>query len=161
MIYPPRPSPTPADYRQRVHLSNLQETGRDMVTHSDFFDWLKRREAAVRLDVANSLRAAGYEVIHTGGGCLAWMRRITHQEHILITSNNDISGDPDTRSWEIGRYAENGWVNLEESFTLEEAIRCAGLLPPTVDTNGDPVQRIYPSLDAARAELSRPEDRRG
>jgi hypothetical protein len=121
------------------------------VTHSDFFTWPDAREAAVPVEVSNALREAGYEAIHRGGGCLAWMRRISDQEHILITSNNDISGDPDTRSWEIGRYDENGWVNLEESFTLEQAIRCADLLPAPVNANGDSVEKIYPSLDAVRA----------
>lgn len=96
-----------------------------------FYASLDRREAAVPTDVSQPLRAAGYEVIHTGGACLAWFRPVSPdgEDHILITADNDIDGDPDAREWITGRYQLNGWLNIDETFTLDEAIRNAELLP--------------------------------
>jgi hypothetical protein len=120
-----------------------------------FYASPERREAAVRADVSQPLRAAGYSVIHTGGGCLAWFRPISAngEDHILITVENDIDGDPEAREWIIGRYQLNGWVNIDETFTLDEAITYAELLPPLVSPDGEPIEELYPTLAAARFSL--------
>lgn len=115
-----------------------------------FFAWLEEREAEVAPAVSEPLRAAGYEVYHTGGGCLAWMRTLDEEgdSYLLITSNDDIAGDPESPEWSVGRYDGDSWINLEECFTLAEAIRVAGLLPVP---RGDLVQEVYPDLAAALA----------
>ena len=113
-----------------------------------------RREAAVSHRVTEPLRDAGYEISDTGGGCLAWFRPLTPDggDHLLITSNNDIDGDPGKQVWEIGRYSDNGWVSVDESFTLREAIRNAALLPPPSDKPGQ-LEGTFPTVAAARAAL--------
>lgn len=119
--------------------------------HADrFYAWLERRESAVSPGVAEPMRAEGYEVYHTGGGCLAWMRTLDEDgdSYLLITSNDDIAGDPEAQEWGVGRYDGDSWINLEECFTLSEAIRVAALLPAP---HGDLVQEVYPNLAAALA----------
>lgn len=99
--------------------------------HADrFFAALDRRIAAVAPAVAVPLRAAGYEAVHTGGGCLAWMRLLAEEKdsHILITSDADVDGDPAAAEWIVGRYDRDDFICLDESFTLAEAIRIADLL---------------------------------
>jgi hypothetical protein len=119
-----------------------------------FFAQLDERTAAVNPAVSEPLRAAGYDVAHTGGGCLAWMRLLDEEgdSYLLITSNEDIDGDPAAPEWVVGRYDGDSWINLEESFTLPDAIRVAGLLPRAV---GELVQEVYPDLAAALAANAR------
>lgn len=120
-----------------------------------FFAYLDRAEQRVRPEVAEPLRAAGYWVCHTGGGCLAWIRHLSEDgdSHLLISTNDRIDGDPDAEIWDIGRYDGDGWVNLNVSFTLRNAIEVAALLPAAIDARGEPVQEVYADLDAARAAL--------
>jgi hypothetical protein len=120
-----------------------------------FYAALDRREDAVREDVSSPLRAAGYTVIHTGGGILAWFRPISPdgEDHILITAEDEINGDPDAREWVIGRYGPDGWLCIDETFTLKDAITYAELLPPPVRPDGEPLEELYPTVAAARAAL--------
>lgn len=125
--------------------------------HADrFFTALDRRIAAIRPAVAIPLGEAGYEVVHTGGGCLAWMRLLAAEtdSHILITSDADVDGDPDAAEWIVGRYDENDFVCLDEGFTLAEAIRVADLLPAPNPTGHGFVQETFPNLAAALEALS-------
>jgi hypothetical protein len=120
-----------------------------------FYAALDRREDSVREDVSAPLRAAGYTVTHTGGGILAWFRPLSPdgEHHILLTGEDEIDGDPDAREWVIGRYAAEGWLCIDETFTLADAIKYADLLPPPVSSDGVPMEEMYPTVAAARAAL--------
>jgi hypothetical protein len=120
--------------------------------HADrFFAWLDRRIETVSANVAIPLRNAGYDVIHTGGGCLAWMRPLTDggESYILITNDVDIEGDPDAAEWVVGRYNGDDFIDIDQGFTLADAIRIADQLPPPNPSGRGIVQATFPTLAAA------------
>jgi hypothetical protein len=121
-----------------------------------FFAWLAERESSVRGDVAAPLHHAGYGVTHTGGGCLAWIRYLgdAGESYLLITTNDDIDGDPTAPVWDIGRYDGEGWINLDRSFMLADAIRAAELLPAARAPDGSSIEKVFPDVEAARAALT-------
>jgi hypothetical protein len=81
---------------------------------------------------------------------MAWMRALddTGVSYVLITSHDDVTGDAEAPEWCVGRYDGSSWINLEERFTLAEALRVATLLPAP---RGELVQETYPDLAAALA----------
>lgn len=131
-------------------LLNGHLDGRVQAHAARFWAWLASRESEVAPAVADQLRPAGYEVYHTGGGCLAWRRPLDEEgdSYLLITAGNDIAGDPMAQEWDVGRYDGDSWINLKASFTLAEAIVAAAALPMP---RGELVQEVYADLAAALA----------
>ena len=122
-----------------------------------FFASLDAREAAVRLTVAEPLRADGYEVYQPEGGCLAWRRDIGDDEYVLITWYDSVDGDPETREWLVGRYHEDGgWINLDQLFTLREAIEVARKLPSARRADGSIIEALFDTLEAALQGVEAP-----
>lgn len=115
-----------------------------------FFAALDAREAAVRPTVAEPLRADGYEVCHTGGGCLAWRRDAGEDEYVLITWYDSVDGDPEASEWLVGRYhVDGGWINLDQLFTLREAMEVARKLPSARRADGSIIEELFDTLEAA------------
>lgn len=130
-------------------------------THRDaadrFFRWMDDTEAAVRAEVADPLHAAGYHVYHTGGHCLAWMRSLSDTDphsYVLISNENRLDGNPGAAEWMVGRYDGEGWIEIQQTFPLAEAMRVAELLPPAVGRDGEPLEEAYATLDAALAAVT-------
>lgn len=122
-----------------------------------FFEWLAAREADVRPAVSEPLRAAGYVVYHTGGGCLAWFLELSEDEYLLITWNDSLDGDPEAAEWAVGRYHDDGgWVNLNQSFTLREAIEVAARLPAPRRVDGSMIEEVFDTLDEALQAVNLP-----
>lgn len=123
-----------------------------------FFASLDAREAAVRPTVAEPLRADGYEVYHTGGGCLAWRRDIGEDEYVLITWYDSVDGDPEASEWLVGRYHEDGgWINLDQLFTLREAMEVARKLPSARRADGSTIEALFDTLEAALQGVEAPQ----
>lgn len=121
------------------------------------FTSLGARETAVRPAVAEPLRADGYEVYHTGGGCLAWRRDIGEDEYVLITWYDSVDGDPEAKEWLVGRYHEDGgWINLDQLFTLREAMEIARKLPPARRPDGSIIEELLDTLEEALQGVEAP-----
>jgi hypothetical protein len=122
-----------------------------------FFASLDAREAAVRPTVAEPLRSEGYEVYPTGGGCLAWRRNVGEAEYVLITWFDSVDGDPEAGEWLVGRYHEDGgWINLDQLFTLREAMEVARKLPSARRADGSIIEEIFDTLEAALQGVEAP-----
>jgi hypothetical protein len=75
----------------------------------DFWGWFdKVTEAAKASPVGKILTAQGWDVAHTGGGCLAWEKN-TDKAYVYITFGNEELGehvaDPETETWAVGVYS--------------------------------------------------------
>lgn len=122
-----------------------------------FFDWLDAKEAAVRPTVSEPLRAAGYVVYHTGGGCLTWYREINEVEYLWISWYDALDGDPEAAEWSVGRYHDDGgWINLNQLFTLREAIEVAAKLPAPRRVDGSMIEMVFDTLDDAQLAATLP-----
>lgn len=79
---------------------------------------------------------AGFEIYHTGGGCLA-LRKDDGDHYWMITVNEDasIDGNPEEAEWVVGRYFESEhadafrWILLEEPITLAQALSVYAKMP--------------------------------
>src|SRR5690606_629305 len=58
--------------------------------------------------VREMVEAAGFQVWHTGGGCLAWGKVIDGSEYLLTDDDGGITAEHDAELWSIGRYEEDG-----------------------------------------------------
>jgi hypothetical protein len=119
-----------------------------------FLRWMADTESAVRAEVADPLHAAGYHVYHTGGHCLAWMRGLSDTDphsYVLISNENRLDGNSEAAEWTVGRWDGEGWIEIQQTFTLADAMRVAELLPPAVGRDGQPLEETYATLDAALA----------
>ena len=86
----------------------------------------------------NRMKRAGYEVQHTGGGCLAWERLTQDGGYIWIT---DLSGsglgewkDRNKPEWLLGRYGrDDDWINIEDALTLSKALQISDTMRAPAD----------------------------
>jgi len=93
-----------------------------------FFNWLERTEAAAyRSTVGKRMTRAGFEVRHTGGGCLAW-ERVINGYCVWITVLDGVElGERLDEPYMIGVYdAEFCEVACTEAKDLKGIIRLAG-----------------------------------
>lgn len=98
-----------------------------------FFVWLDNVTAEAKASpVGKILTAKGWEVAHTGGGCLAWEKHSADTDYYawITAGDNDLGHDivdPEKGSFTLGLYGcvgqhagggygfEGGWVNPPEN----------------------------------------------
>lgn len=85
-----------------------------------------------RLYINAEMESHGFAVEETGGGCQAWTRATTTEEHpkgyVLITCDLSLYGDPYAKVWDFGVYdAEGNGIDARclSSVTLRQAIDAA------------------------------------
>lgn len=71
---------------------------------------------------------AGFELVTTGGGCMAWQLGDMYGDHVWVTDDSGcgVGEDDADCTWLIGRLdAEGEEVDGAEAATFEEAIKIA------------------------------------
>lgn len=102
---------------------------------------------ATKTPNAELMTSHGYELYHTGGGCMAWMREV-EGGYILITNDDaGVDSDADEVVWIVGRYLDGGeqggvvgdlqygFVITGDYATLHDALARADTLP--IPQDGD------------------------
>lgn len=92
-----------------------------------FFEWYGNvTEKAKATDIGKKMAENGFEVWHTGGGCLAWGKNLAGGYTTMICDDGQglLGEDSDTEKarWLGGVYDDDGeFVNVEKD-TLDEVI---------------------------------------
>lgn len=88
--------------------------------------------------IPEALEKAGYELISTGGGCIAYSKRLPDGGSLMITDEGGtgIDGLETEACWIVGRYAPDGSGHEDGSeypaTILRDAIAKAETLPPVI-----------------------------
>jgi hypothetical protein len=109
----------------------------------DFWNWLNTvTTEALATDVGQRMQAEGFTVTHTGGGCLAWERTLSHGRYVWITDDDAGLGvDGQSEYFAVGAYdAEGNFKDDEQNsfLTLDEALAAARELATKVDGDAFP-----------------------
>jgi hypothetical protein len=107
----------------------------------DFWGWFDTKVATAKASpVGKIMTAQGWEISHTGGGCLAW-EKTTDNAYVWICDQDqglgDDASDPETVDWLVGVYS----VNIDSSRY----------------STGDDVRGTNAALVKAEAMLANPE----
>lgn len=129
-------------------------SGRNQARAMAHFKWIEDQAENAPADVRHLVDEAGFEIAHTGGGCLAWRKDLDNGEYLLVcTEDNTIDADPAAKEWLVGRHSDDGgMVEIDGATTLEDALRIAELLPAATDANGMPVEIRADDADGANAQ---------
>ncbi len=77
------------------------------------------------MEIAERMKAAGFEPIGTGGGCEAWSKTASagSGDYAWICTEDQGLGDSEEDNWLVGLYNEEGdeWIN-NETQTLTAAL---------------------------------------
>lgn len=75
------------------------------------------------------MKGLGFEIEHTGGGCMAWAkfdRNETGRWSVLVTCDDDLYGSLTEKEWLVGFYGEdNAFIAFDQTRTFNEAIELA------------------------------------
>jgi hypothetical protein len=106
----------------------------DAVTYSSpdakrFFEAFDRHVEAQPKDVRSFMEQAGFEVAHTGGGCLAYEKEFG-DHHVLITADDGVTLPQSLDAAAgVGAYGPDGeWLNADESLSAPELVAVCGTL---------------------------------
>ena len=135
-----------------LRIATDDATGASAERAKRFFAYLDGRFDAVRTEVKALVYSAGFEPRHTGGGCVAWGKEIDDGSYLLLTADDDgIDADPSSEVWSVGRYADEGFVSLEDPMTLRDCLLASELIPAPVGE-----EENYPDVEAAVASRAAP-----
>lgn len=88
-------------------LSDMPDgTVKDAGTFDDF-------DEAGRAAYRALLEALGFEEIHTGGGCMAWLRTLPNGWDVVATGDDGMAA-PEPSGWLIGTYPDRDWQPDDE-----------------------------------------------
>lgn len=76
-------------------------------------------EAAPETTIGSIMVAAGYEVTHTGGGCLAWRKEAPNGGYALICDEGNGLGDKLAETYLTGFYDVEGEFKDEDQGCVE------------------------------------------
>lgn len=105
----------------------IQEAAADAYTA-----YMERAPESAATATRDLVARHGFEIWHTGGGCLAWGMALDEGGELLLTDDDGgITAEVDAPVWSIGRYdAEGRWV-VTGPYTVEMALLIAPtILPP-------------------------------
>lgn len=96
---------------------------------SGFFEWFDRVSREARgTPVGEIMLAAGFEVFHAGGGCLAWSKDLADPRgwQILICDEGNGLGNTPDETYLIGLYGADGdqWVTNDTDNLRLRACAC-------------------------------------
>ena len=125
-----------------------------------FFTWLDNISAKGKASKAGAiLTVQGWDVAHTGGGCLAWEKvRDDQRWYVWITNDEQDLGedcvDLEAKRWTCGLYGaqedNDSWLNPNPAMSLADAIAwCEAAL-------ADPAQ-AFDQCDVIKEEPERKE----
>lgn len=143
------------DRRAAMNVVEESASGRTQARALAHFKWIDEQAENAPADVKLLVEEAGYEIAHTGGGCLAWRKDLDNGEHLLIcTEDNTIDADPAAKEWLVGRHTDDGgMIEIDGATTLEDALRIADLLPAATDANGMPLEIRAKDAEDAKAQV--------
>lgn len=107
-------------------------------------------DAAATVDAI--MRAAGYEIWDTGGGCTCWGKNCGDGTSINISAESSHRGSAAKAEWSVGRYGEQGGfveISPEAGLTLKACIDLAGKIPSPIRANGSLIDDVFDSLEGA------------
>lgn len=121
-------------------------------------DRLEEREGE-ELTVREMMRAAGYEDISTGGGCMAWAKKVGDKdESLLISNDNALYGDPNAKCWSVGRYGDGTHIDMVgeggNGYTLPEAIDIAEKVPSSLLPGGLYIADSFETLEEVQGVVA-------
>lgn len=96
-----------------------------------FFAWLDKVETnAAATDVGKLMKAAGFEIAHTGGGCLAWEKQLGTSFLWVCDEGNGL-GDVLDELYLVGHYTPDAEIIADGDVpNLQAAIEwCAQRTP--------------------------------
>jgi len=126
-----------------------------------FFTWFDGVcERAEKSPVGKMLRPNGWQIAHTGGGCLAWQfDRADEKFYVWITYGGDGLGErvrkPDNSArFAVGLYgADGGWINPPEIVGLSKAMAwCDVALADPARCMAEAIAKDWPREPFAEAE---------
>jgi hypothetical protein len=78
------------------------------MTKPDFFAWFDKVSAnAATTEVGKLMLANGFEIMHTGGGCLAWDKPVG-ETHLWVCDEGNGLGDKIDELYLVGHYNKDG-----------------------------------------------------
>lgn len=92
-----------------------------------FQEYLKKAEADIPEAIRNFMHMQGYTLCHTGGGCLAWGRKLNEHESIMISDlDANLSAGLEDEAWCVTRSDDRLGLSVTVApFTITEALRVA------------------------------------
>ncbi len=90
----------------------------------DFFRWFDDvQDRAYQSTVGKIMAEAGYEIAHTGGGCLCWEKVLKGERYLWICDEGNGLGDKVDEVYLVGLYNLDGDIlDQGEVLDLREAI---------------------------------------
>ncbi len=96
----------------------------------EIFTWFYEKTEAYKNGPLSFARDAGFELLHTGGGCLALTKdyddKISARYLITTQDGGNIDAGPNDREWVVGLYVDykggESWTFVSEPVTLQEVL---------------------------------------
>ena len=75
---------------------------------SKFFDWFDETvNAAKTTEVGKKMVAAGFSVLHTGGGCLVWNKDLRNGDYLWVCTDESGLGKTVDEVFLVGHYGKD------------------------------------------------------
>lgn len=118
------------------HLQGMRKAA-TTARAEDFHAFMDSEIDRAEGNVGPLMRERGYEPHTTGGGLMAWRRPLDEatEDYLLVTNEaQELSGEPESLDWVVGRYRGEGWISVGE-FDLTQALALADLIPAPTPTD--------------------------
>lgn len=139
----------PSDFPIHMSVDEFACECLGMVSH---YNLEAARRTPTESLIETTMKANGFEIEHTGGGCLAWSKfgKDEKGRYSVMISNgpDDIFGDPNETDWFVGFYGEDGaFINFDRGRTWTAACDLAEELFKTLNADDTQWDRFLRNTD--------------